>query len=355
MLPMLFHQWVPASLRGGRTGYALLAELDRQLHLCRSPEAAIDTLDNFKMDLYRGLAARFPVPAAQALTLKTLNVHLAKYHYEARSVSLLSRPVGIVADPPICVSWHAPVAFTRNTRKLSSCSIGPKARSPDCFSQLLKLHGAHAIGVYFCNYGEPLLNLNTPKLIRQAKQYLLGTALSTSLSVVRFDAEAYVESGLDFMVASIDGATQPVYQQFRRNGNLELVFGNLRKLAEAKRRLRKRTPVVSWNFLAFEHNQHEIPLAERMARELGVDQFRVVLPWGVDWDDPDIRPASVKAGVRRLNWLSATNLPQNWNPFPKAWRPRPFGKLSRTRGTAGCFATRLPAKATPANGCTTIS
>ena len=90
MLPMLFHQWVPASLRGGGTGYALLAELDRQLHLCRSPEAAIDTLDNFKMDLYRRLAARFPVPVAQALTLKTFNVHLAKYHYEARSVSLLS-------------------------------------------------------------------------------------------------------------------------------------------------------------------------------------------------------------------------------------------------------------------------
>ena len=92
MLPMLFQQWIPASLWGGRTGYTLLAELDRQLHLCRSSEAAIDTLDNFKMDLYGRLAARFPVTVAQALTLKTLNIHLAKYHYEARSVSLLVAP-----------------------------------------------------------------------------------------------------------------------------------------------------------------------------------------------------------------------------------------------------------------------
>ena len=319
MLPMLFHQWVPATLRGGRTGYALLAELDRQLHVCRSPEAAIDTLDNFKMDLYGGLAARFPVPVAQALTLKTLNIHLAKYHYEARSVSLLSGPVGIVADPSNMCQLACPGCVHSEHSETFKLFDWPKGTlTQDCFSQLLKLHGSHAIGVYFCNYGEPLLNLNTPKLIRLAKQYLLGTALSTSLSVVRFDAEAYVESGLDFMVASIDGATQPVYQQFRRNGNLELVFGNLRKLAEAKRKLRKRTPVVSWNFLAFEHNQHEIPLAERKARELGVDQFRVVVPWGVEWDDPEIRPASVKAGVRRLNWLSATNLPQNWNPFPES-------------------------------------
>jgi hypothetical protein len=63
--------------------------------------------------------------------------------------------------------------------------------SENRFSALLKLYGPYAIGVYFCNYGEPLLNLNTPKLIRIAKTYLLGTALSTSLSVRRFDAEAY--------------------------------------------------------------------------------------------------------------------------------------------------------------------
>ena len=274
MLPMLVQQWIPASLSGGQTGYALLAELDRQLHLCRSAAAALDTLDSFKMDLYGPLRARFPVTVAQALTLKTVNIHLAKYHYEARSVSLLSQPIGIVADPSnVCQLACPGCVHSRHSETFKLFDWPKGTLTPDCFSQLLKLHGAHAIGVYFCNYGEPLLNLNTPKLIHVAKQYLLGTALSTSFSVSRFDAEAYVESGLDFIVASIDGATQPVYQQFRRNGNLELVFGNLRKLAEAKRKLRKRTPVVSWNFLAFEHNQHEIPVAERMARELGVDQF----------------------------------------------------------------------------------
>ena len=140
-------------------------------------------------------------------------------------------------------------------------------------SALLKLYGPYAVGAYFCNYGEPLLNLNTPKLIRQAKEYLIGTALSTSLSVQRFDAEAYVESGLDFMVISIDGATQQVYERYRRNGDLELVFSNVRKLVEAKRKLRKRTPVLSWNFLAFEHNAHEIPLAANRARELGMNEI----------------------------------------------------------------------------------
>jgi MoaA/NifB/PqqE/SkfB family radical SAM enzyme len=193
----------------------------------------------------------------------------------------------------------------------------PKATLPeDRLSALLRRYGPYAIGVYFCNYGEPLLNLRTPQLIRRAKSYLLRTGLSTSLSVQRFDAEAYVESGLDLMVLSIDGATQPVYQRFRRNGDLELVLANVRKLVDAKRRLGKRTPLLSWKFLAFEHNAHEIPLAARLARKLGVNQFRVATPFDVSWDDPEMRPAAVRPGVHRLDWLSFASQPGNWNPFP---------------------------------------
>jgi hypothetical protein len=120
------------------------------------------------------------------------------------------------------------------------------------------------------------------------------------------------------MVLSVDGATQPVYQKFRRNGDLNLVLANIRKLVDAKRRLRKHTPALSWNFLAFEHNTHEIPAALRLARRLGVNQFRVVEPFDVTWDDPEIRPAAVKPGVHRLDWTSVTNRPDNWNPFPDA-------------------------------------
>jgi MoaA/NifB/PqqE/SkfB family radical SAM enzyme len=118
------------------------------------------------------------------------------------------------------------------------------------------------------------------------------------------------------MVLSVDGATQPVYETFRRNGNLKLVIDNIRSLVDAKRRLGRRTPVLSWNFLAFEHNAHEIPLAQRMARKLGVNLFRVVNPFDVRWDDPKVRPAAVKSYVRRLDWTSISNPPENWNPFP---------------------------------------
>jgi MoaA/NifB/PqqE/SkfB family radical SAM enzyme len=152
----------------------------------------------------------------------------------------------------------------------------------------------------FCNYGEPTANLQTPEFIKLAKAYLIQTVLSTNLSVGRFDAEAYVASGLDFMYLSIDGATQPVYEQFRQNGRIELAYENMRKLVEAKKRLGTRTPILRWQYLAFEHNEHEIPLALERAKELGVDQFVVEIPFDVSWDHPRIRVSKTQQTSHEL-------------------------------------------------------
>lgn len=319
LLSALFHHFVPASLYGGQTAFATLAAIDRQLKQCPATESTINILEMAKADLYARLRERFAPLVAQALTVKVLNLFLARHHLRMRSGAVLSRPFGLVIDPSNMCQLACPgcVHSTRNEElKLFDWPKGTLTESR--FTALLKRYGSYAVGAYFCNYGEPLLNLQTPQLIRSAKTYLMGTALSTSLSVRKFDAEAYVQSGLDFMVLSIDGATQPVYQKFRRNGDLELVFGNIRKLVDAKRRLRKRTPVLSWNFLAFEHNAHEIPLAARMARKLGVNLFRIVNPFDVGWDDPEVRPAPVKGGVRRLDVLSIAGGTGNWNPFPES-------------------------------------
>ncbi len=78
------------------------------------------------------------------------------------------------------------------------------------------------------------------------------------------------------MTISIDGATQGVYEKFRKKGDLETVFKNVRNLIQTKKLLGKRTPMVSWQYLAFEHNEHEIDDAIKLAQEFGVDQLIVV-------------------------------------------------------------------------------
>jgi hypothetical protein len=94
-----------------------------------------------------------------------------------------------------------------------------------------------------------------------------------------------------------------------------LVYHNVRELVNARNRLGRSTPIITWRFLMFEHNVHEIPLAIEGARELGVDQFSADAAWDVSWDDPEIRPAT--AEPVRLNFKHDFTAPlvENWNPF----------------------------------------
>jgi pyruvate-formate lyase-activating enzyme len=319
LLKALFHRFLPASLYGGPTAFPLLSRIDRELAECQRAADAAAILGRAKPELRDLLRRRFPSPLAEALALKILNLLLARYHFQARSASLRSRPFGLVVDPSNMCRLACPGCVHSSRSEASQWFDWPKATlSEDRFSALLQRYGPHAIEVYFYNYGEPLLNLNTPNLIRLAKTYLLRTAFSTSLSVQRFDAEAYVASGIDFIGLSIDGVTQPTYQRFRRNGNLELVFANLRKLVEARRAARQRYPILSWNFLAFEHNAHEIPAAAKMARQLGIDMFRLMTPFDVAWDDPEIRVAAVPARVECFDPVPLARSSTNWNPFPQS-------------------------------------
>ena len=346
MLRKLFHRFVPASLYGGETAFPTLSMIDRELRHCSQPAAAASVVEESKQDLYVRLRRRFPSTVAKALALKILNICLAKYHYSARSTSVLSRPIGLVVDPSNVCQLACPGCVHSAGSEARELFDWPNGTlSEERLSALLKLYGPYAIGVLFCNYGEPLLNLNTPKFISQAKRYLMRTALSTSLSVQKFDPDAYVESGLDFMVISIDGATQPVYERFRRHGNLELVLGNVRKLVATKRKLGSSTPLLAWRFLAFEHNAHEIPLAKHLARKLGVNQFQVSNPFDVTWDDTEMRPAAVRPSHRRLDWHSIANFGADGNlisdkaaaaniacAFESPWNEHATSNAARTSG-----------------------
>jgi MoaA/NifB/PqqE/SkfB family radical SAM enzyme len=273
-------------------------------------------LDAARESVRRTLRHRLAdAPTATALTLKLFNLVLAKHHFLARDTRLISRPLGLLVDPSNGCNLACPGCVQSSRAKslrLFDWKNGLLAAPR--FAALLERYGPYVMQVMFCNYGEPLTNPNTPQLIGMAKDYYAQTALSTNLAIGRFDAESYVRSGLDFMYLAIDGATQEVYARYRKNGNIAVVYRNVENLVAAKRRLASRTPVLRWQYLAFEHNAHEIPLAMETARSLGVDQFAVETPFDVSWDDPKVRPA-VDVRPFRLELAPHTEqvLAENWN------------------------------------------
>lgn len=143
----------------------------------------------------------------------------------------------------------------------------------------------------------------------------MRTSISTNMSVPRFDADAYVASGLDYMVLSIDGATQENYARYRQNGDLQLVYRNIQELVKSKIIMRRRTPVICWQYLAFTHNVHEAPLAAKIARDLGVDEFKIARPFDVSWDDPQLRAAEIEPKTLQFNPNTERDMGNNWSAF----------------------------------------
>ena len=75
------------------------------------------------------------------------------------------------------------------------------------------------------------------------------------------------------ITCSIDGITNETYAAYRRTGNVERVFENIRKINANKRRWKTRYPKLRWHMIAFGHNAHEVAPARALAAELGMEFF----------------------------------------------------------------------------------
>ena len=147
----------------------------------------------------------------------------------------------------------------------------------DQLRAILDRYGEGLVRIWLSLWGEPLLNKQLAEAVRLCKAHDIWVMISSNMSVPLGDAAitALVESGLDTIMLSLDGATQATYQEYRREGDLVLALDNLRRLAAARRRLGMRTPYLYWRYLEFPWNRQEIAAARRLAAEAGADEFGV--------------------------------------------------------------------------------
>jgi len=125
--------------------------------------------------------------------------------------------------------------------------------------------------------GEPLHNDRLIEYIQYAHYNNIATVISTSLSVKKPDDywKYLVLSGLDYIIVAIDGVTENVYKRYRTNGDINLVFANLRKLLEYKAAFQKRL-IVEWEMLDLPWNKEEQKTAFKMAKSFHCDEFRII-------------------------------------------------------------------------------
>ena len=85
------------------------------------------------------------------------------------------------------------------------------------------------------------------------------------------NAKETIESGLNRLIISIDGASQETYESYRKEGDLSKVLEGTQNIIRWKKALKSNTKVV-WQFLVVKPNEHEIPTIKQLAKEYGVDK-----------------------------------------------------------------------------------
>lgn len=136
--------------------------------------------------------------------------------------------------------------------------------------------------------GEIFLNPDLLKIIKYA--YEKEIAL-TAFNGVNFNdvsdemLEALVKYKFIGLTISIDGVTNETYSIYRRNGNLDKVIANIKKLNKYKEKYSSKFPVLQWQFIVFEHNKNEINRAADFAYELKMDNIYIKHSWN-DEDYP---------------------------------------------------------------------
>lgn len=209
--------------------------------------------------------------------IKEDNYQLIESQKKNKEVVLKGFPYWLTIDPTNICNLECRFCPTGQKRG----SRPQKIMDMNLYKSIMDKIGKYLLYVEFCNWGEPLLNKNMAEMIKIAKEYEAQTFVSTNLNInmTQEMAESLVKSGLDRMTISIDGATQKSYEIYRKNGNIDLVFKNVKLLVEAKKKLNSVTPHLHWQFLVFKHNEHEIEKAKEMAQEIGVNDIGFTAPF----------------------------------------------------------------------------
>lgn len=176
--------------------------------------------------------------------------------------------------------------------------LGNGFLSPSDFERFLDRH-PYVRRVELSNWGEALLNPRLADILHIAGERKVAATLGNGVNLNTAGdelLEALVKYRVKTITCSIDGASRETYSIYRVSGDFDRVIRNIRKINDFKKAYRSGFPGLTWQFVAFGHNQHEIDAARKMAEELNMN-FKLKLSWA-DMYYEDFSPVTDQDGIR---------------------------------------------------------
>ena len=183
------------------------------------------------------------------------------------------------------IHWGNPVAVSiepNNTCNLRcpECPAGLKeltrARGhmqPELFNAILQQMLPHLSWLTLYFQGEPFMSRNFFDFVATARSRKIFVATSTNGHFLDEDSVSRtIESGLNRLIISLDGAGQQSYEAYRQGGDFNRVISGIRQLVKEKKRQKSSTPEIILQCLVLKSNEHELEEIRKLGKSLGVNK-----------------------------------------------------------------------------------
>ena len=156
------------------------------------------------------------------------------------------------------------------------CAIGSgmtkrikKILKLDDFYKISEKIRPYAKMVMLHKWGEPLLNKDLSKMIKNVSEYAHVHIMTNGELFTDEKIEEILTSGIGTLFFSIDGVTQDVYEIYRVGGKLETVINNLKKVKNFIDKNNIEVDLIA-QFIAFQHNEHQIDDFKKFCESINV-------------------------------------------------------------------------------------
>jgi|ERR1700683_858747 len=175
------------------------------------------------------------------------------------------------------------------------------------------------------NWGEALLNPQLPRILQYAYEKSVQLTLGNGVNLNTAKAgilESLVKYQVLYITCSIDGASPETYSRYRVRGDFNRVIANIERINEFKRQYHSPYPKLTYQFVMFGHNEHEIRQARALAARLDM-KFVPKLNWD-DLYDEAFSPVRDHDLIARESGLGIANRAEYKEKFGHAWAQKPI-------------------------------
>lgn len=185
---------------------------------------------------------------------------------EARGV-----PFEYVIEVTSRCNLHCPMC----PREISP-DLGNRDMDMDTFRRVLERIGDVASFIWLAGLGEPMMNKHFMQMIAECRQAGIATGASTNGTFLTAkQQERLLDSDLDLLIVSFDGADKETYEKIRIGANFDKVRDNVRKLAARKVERGAKKPWLILQMIELSHTRGQAKNFRRMWNIPGVNAVRI--------------------------------------------------------------------------------